>query len=74
MDIRVLCLYQCIEGATCGPGSFTFRFGPDVIRTADLPEMSCGARGDARDSRGIGASWPRMCSMRGWRQTTGTSK
>lgn len=36
-DIRVLCLHQCIEGATCGPGNFTFRFGPDVVRTADLP-------------------------------------
>jgi DNA repair protein SbcD/Mre11 len=36
-DVRVLCLHQCIEGATCGPGNFTFRFGPDVIRTADLP-------------------------------------
>ena len=36
-DLRVLCLHQCVEGATCGPGNFTFRFGPDVIRTADLP-------------------------------------
>ena len=36
-DVRVLCLHQCIEGATCGPGNFTFRFGPDVIRHADLP-------------------------------------
>jgi len=36
-DVRVLCLHQCIEGSTCGPGNFTFRFGPDVIRTADLP-------------------------------------
>lgn len=36
-DIRVLCLHQCIERATCGPGNFTFRFGPDVIRAADLP-------------------------------------
>ena len=36
-DLRVLCLHQCIAGATCGPGNFTFRFGPDVIRTADLP-------------------------------------
>jgi DNA repair protein SbcD/Mre11 len=36
-DVRVLCLHQCIEGATCGPGNFTFRFGPDVIRYADLP-------------------------------------
>src|SRR5262245_35793295 len=36
-DVRVLCLHQCVEGATCGPGNFTFRFGPDVIRTADLP-------------------------------------
>jgi DNA repair exonuclease SbcCD nuclease subunit len=36
-DVRVLCLHQCVEGATCGPGNFTFRHGPDVIRTADLP-------------------------------------
>jgi DNA repair exonuclease SbcCD nuclease subunit len=37
VDVRVLCVHQCFEGATCGPGNFTFRFGPDVIRTADLP-------------------------------------
>jgi len=36
-DARVLCIHQCIEGATCGPGNFTFRTGADVIRTADLP-------------------------------------
>jgi DNA repair protein SbcD/Mre11 len=36
-DVRVLCLHHCVEGATCGPGTFTFRFGADVIRTADLP-------------------------------------
>jgi DNA repair exonuclease SbcCD nuclease subunit len=36
-DVRVLCLHQCVEGATCGPGNYTFRFGPDVIRAADLP-------------------------------------
>ena len=37
VDVRVLCLHQCIEGATCGPGNFTFRSGADVIRAADLP-------------------------------------
>jgi DNA repair exonuclease SbcCD nuclease subunit len=36
-DVRVLCIHQCIEGATCGPGNFTFRHGADVIRIADLP-------------------------------------
>lgn len=36
-DVRVLCLHQCIKGATCGPSNFTFRFGPDVIRTGDMP-------------------------------------
>ncbi len=36
-DVRVLCLHQCIEGATCGPGNYTFRSGADVIRAADLP-------------------------------------
>jgi len=36
-DLRVLCLHQCVEGATCGPGTFTFRDGDDVVRGADLP-------------------------------------
>jgi exonuclease SbcD len=36
-DVGLLCIHQCIEGATCGPGNFTFRNGPDVIRMADLP-------------------------------------
>jgi exonuclease SbcD len=36
-DLRVLCLHQCVEGATCGPGDFTFRDGADVVRRADLP-------------------------------------
>lgn len=36
-DVRVLCLHQCVEGATCGPGDYVFRAGQDVIRTADLP-------------------------------------
>jgi exonuclease SbcD len=36
-DLRVLCLHHCIDGATCGPGNFTFRFGPDVIRSTELP-------------------------------------
>ena len=36
-DVRLLCLHHCIEGATCGPGDFTFRSGPDVIPRAALP-------------------------------------
>jgi DNA repair exonuclease SbcCD nuclease subunit len=36
-EVRLLCLHQCVEGATCGPGDFTFRDGSDVIRRADLP-------------------------------------
>jgi exonuclease SbcD len=35
--VRVLCLHQCVEGATCGPGNFVFGFGADVVRAADLP-------------------------------------
>lgn len=35
--VRVLCLHQCIEGASCGPGNFVFRSGDDVIRRSDLP-------------------------------------
>ncbi len=36
-DVRVLCMHQCVEGATCGPANFTFRCGDDVVRSADLP-------------------------------------
>jgi len=45
-DVRLLCLHHCVEGATCGPGNFTFRGGPDVIpRTAfprDIAAVLCG--------------------------------
>jgi DNA repair exonuclease SbcCD nuclease subunit len=36
-DVRVLCMHQCVEGATCGPGNYVFRHGDEVIRQADLP-------------------------------------
>lgn len=37
VDVKLLCLHHCIEGATCGPGDFTFRDGPDVIPRSALP-------------------------------------
>jgi DNA repair exonuclease SbcCD nuclease subunit len=37
-DVKVLCLHQCVEGATCGPAGFTFRHGDDVIRQTSLPQ------------------------------------
>jgi exonuclease SbcD len=36
-DTRVLCIHQSVDGATVGPGGFTFRYSPDVIRAADIP-------------------------------------
>jgi exonuclease SbcD len=36
-DVSLLCVHHCFEGATVGPGSFTFRRGPDVIRARDVP-------------------------------------
>lgn len=36
-EVKLLCLHHCVEGATCGPGDFTFRDGPDVIPRAALP-------------------------------------
>jgi DNA repair exonuclease SbcCD nuclease subunit len=35
--LRILCLHHCIEGATVGPGNFTFTSADDVIRARDLP-------------------------------------
>ena len=36
-DVRLLCLHQCVEGATVGPANFTFTTGADVIRAGDIP-------------------------------------
>ncbi|MFO0583717.1 MAG: metallophosphoesterase [Anaeromyxobacter sp.] len=36
-DVRLVCLHHCVEGATCGPGDFTFTTGDDVVRRRDLP-------------------------------------
>lgn len=33
----LLCLHQCVEGATVGPSDFTFTNGPDVVRARDIP-------------------------------------
>jgi DNA repair exonuclease SbcCD nuclease subunit len=36
-DVRLLCVHQCVEGATVGPANYTFTTAPDVIRGADIP-------------------------------------
>jgi exonuclease SbcD len=36
-DVRLLCLHQCVEGATVGPANYTFTTANDVIRAGDLP-------------------------------------
>jgi DNA repair protein SbcD/Mre11 len=41
-DLRLLCFHHCVEGATVGPGDYTFRYAADVIRSADLP-AGCAA-------------------------------
>jgi DNA repair protein SbcD/Mre11 len=35
--VNVLCIHQCVEGATVGPRNYTFRYADDVVRAADLP-------------------------------------
>jgi DNA repair exonuclease SbcCD nuclease subunit len=35
--LRLLCVHQCVEGATVGPGDFTFTAASDVIRACDVP-------------------------------------
>ena len=36
-DVRLLCLHQTVEGAQVGPGDYTFRYGPDIVRGRDIP-------------------------------------
>ena len=35
--VRLLCMHQCVEGATVGPNDFMFTTAADVIRGRDLP-------------------------------------
>jgi DNA repair exonuclease SbcCD nuclease subunit len=35
--VRLLCMHQCLEGATVGPNDFTFTTAGDVIRGRDVP-------------------------------------
>ena len=37
-DEMILCVHYCFEGATVGPGNYTFRYNDDVIRIRDVPE------------------------------------
>jgi DNA repair exonuclease SbcCD nuclease subunit len=36
-SVRLLCLHQCVEGATVGPADYTFTTAADVIRGGDVP-------------------------------------
>jgi DNA repair exonuclease SbcCD nuclease subunit len=37
-DGMLLCVHHCFEGATVGPGNYTFRYNDDVIRLKDIPK------------------------------------
>ena len=37
-DAILLCVHHCFEGATVGPGNYTFLYDKDVIRHADIPK------------------------------------
>ncbi len=37
-DCRVLCIHQSVDGATVGPGSYMFRYAPDVINSSEIPQ------------------------------------
>jgi len=36
-DQYLLCMHQCVDGATVGPGNYTFRHAADVIKLSDIP-------------------------------------
>ncbi|HUQ82572.1 MAG TPA: metallophosphoesterase [Gemmatimonadaceae bacterium] len=36
--VRLLCMHQCVEGATVGPNDYTFTTAADVIRGRDIPK------------------------------------
>lgn len=39
--VRLLCIHQCVEGATVGPNDYMFTTAADVIRARDLPAGFC---------------------------------
>ena len=63
---RILCIHQCVEGATVGPNDFTFTTAADVIRARDLPPGFCAVLSGhihrhqvlTRDLRGVPIAAP----------------
>jgi DNA repair exonuclease SbcCD nuclease subunit len=39
VDGYVLCIHQSVDGATVGPGGYTFRYAHDVIRIGDISSI-----------------------------------
>ena len=37
-DINLLCVHHCFEGASVGPSNYTFKYTPDVIKLAEVPD------------------------------------
>ena len=37
-DGKILCVHHCFEGASVGPGNYTFRDNDDVIRIREVPD------------------------------------
>jgi exonuclease SbcD len=64
--VRLLCIHQCVEGATVGPNDFTFTTAADVIRARDLPAGFCAVLSGhihrhqvlTRDLRGVPIAAP----------------
>ena len=42
VDVQVLCMHHCVEGATVGPSDFVFTTAMDVVRLRDIP-IDCAA-------------------------------
>ena len=41
-DCHLLCVHQCVEGASVGPVNYTFRYNHDVVKINEIPEKFTG--------------------------------
>ncbi len=62
-DAHLLCFHQTVEGAQVGPGNYTFRSGPDIIRGSDLNSLSPGEHAPSEAWGTAGVRVPGFCAV-----------
>ncbi len=62
--VRILCMHHCVEGATVGPGNYTFSTADDVVKLRDIPAGFTAVLSGHIHRHQVLTTDPRGCSIK----------